>query len=421
MIRGFTLPHISLRPSLAVLALISVLSACSGEDSQFRLVSNNQRAGQDRDLPSLVVTNTPPPPGVLYRPGSRDTILANKAIASSRDSSGQIVGIPSLDAQHVETVVTHKAAELKHELELLRESMGTSSNQIKELRNKGESDTSSYYALIASINRDLQAGTTSGNPILIGRWNTAQDKLNLLSQSTGLLNTLATDLTYQASKASFLQESVRAAFSLSGAVDEDHKKLTEIEDGINQNIVAINRLMTQVNDEVNRRSVFMRTERANLQALSLAISKGELYGQSVVNSVYKRAADDGNLVGAGIVQNTASSSSSSLSPPAAMSGGQRRPLVVIRFDHPNVEYEQPLYTAISQALEKYPAVKFDLVAVSANEGNPARLAMASAEARKNGESVLRSLTQMGLPLERIRLNAATSKDVMNSEVHIYIR
>jgi len=99
----------------------------------------------------------------------------------------------------------------------------------------------------------------------------------------------------------------------------------------------------------------------------------------------------------------------------------RKPLVIIRFDRPNVDYDQPLYMAISQALEKYPSAKFDLVAVSVSGGNPARLAMSSSEARKNGEAVLRSMAKMGLPMERVRLSAANSKDVLNSEVHIYIQ
>jgi len=83
-----------------------------------------------------------------------------------------------------------------------------------------------------------------------------------------------------------------------------------------------------------------------------------------------------------------------------------------------VNYEQALYSAVGQALEKYPAAKFDLVAVSPSQ---AKMALASTEARKNGESVLRSLANMGLPLERVRLNAANSSAVRNSEVHLYLQ
>jgi hypothetical protein len=55
------------------------------------------------------------------------------------------------------------------------------------------------------------------------------------------------------------------------------------------------------------------------------------------------------------------------------------------------------------------------------EGNPAKMAMSSSDARKNGEEVLRAMIKMGLPIERVSLSAANSRDVLNSEVHIYIQ
>ncbi|MBU6475413.1 MAG: hypothetical protein KGQ70_05560, partial [Alphaproteobacteria bacterium] len=78
-------------------------------------------------------------------------------------------------------------------------------------------------------------------------------------------------------------------------------------------------------------------------------------------------------------------------------------------------------TAVDQALEKFPSARFDLVAISNTNGNAAQLALSSAEARKNGERVLRSLQDMGLPLSRIRLSAASGKNVLNSEVHLYLQ
>ena len=47
-------------------------------------------------------------------------------------------------------------------------------------------------------------------------------------------------------------------------------------------------------------------------------------------------------------------------------GTARRPLVTIRFDRPNPAYEQPLYTAVSRALERRPSATFELVGVAAN-------------------------------------------------------
>ena len=187
---------------------------------------------------------------------------------------------------------------------------------------------------------------------------------------------------------------------------EDHQKLRVLEDDTNQTIVTLNRLLTSTSDEINRRQSYLRTEKMNLQTLSLAVANGELYGQNLSNSLFQRATQDATTFTA---------------PAPAQNPASRRPLVIIRFDRNNVNYEQALYTAVGQALDRYPAAKFDLVAVSPSEGNPAELALASTEARKNGENVLRSLTQMGVPLERVRLNAANSSTVRNSEVHLYMQ
>ncbi len=351
-----------------------------------------------RKLPTLVVTNDPPPE-VIYRRGSRDTVLS--------DNTG--ANVYPVNTQNVETLVTRKVAELSRDMTAIGRNTDDYQQRLKTLQVKSDVTASKYYELVAAINTELQSGTTPGNPILVERWSRAQDHLMDLSETAGLLNGLATDLADESSKASFLQENVRAAYALSGAVKEDHVKLHTLEDNVNQNIVALNRLLTATSDEINRRGAYLRSERLNMTTLSLAIANGELYGQNIANTMFKKAAQDGQAL-----------YQSAPGQPAATQE-QRRPLVIIRFDRPNVDYEQALYSAVSQALEKYPSAKFDLVAIGPTDGNPAQLALASTEARKNGEAVLRSLTQMGLPVERVNLNAANSSDVRNSEVHIYIQ
>ncbi len=350
-----------------------------------------------RKLPTLVVTNDPPPE-VIYRRGSRDTVIAG-------DTSNNPYPI---NTQNVETLVTRKVAELSRDLTQISRNTSGYQDRLKALQVKSDVTAAKYYELVAAINTELQSGTTPGNPILVERWNGAQEHLSALGETAGHLNTLATDLADESSKASFLQENVRAAYALSGAVKEDHRKLHDLEDTVNQNIVSLNRLLTATSDEINRRGAYLRSERLNMTTLSLAIANGELYGQNIANTMFKKAAEDGQA----LYQSQQA---------AGMAPEQRRPLVIIRFDRANVDYEQALYSAVSQALEKYPSAKFDLVAIGPTDGNPAQLALATTEARKNGEAVLRSLTQMGLPVERVTLNAANSKDVRNSEVHIYIQ
>lgn len=366
-----------------------MLSACHADGHS----SSTQTSSGNR-MPGLVVSSEPPPE-VIYRRGSRDTVLAGQDSSALRGYS----------AQNIETLVTRKVGELRRDLDSLKRSTNSYGDRLKTLQVKSDAAAAQYYEQVATINTELQAGSTPGNPVLVERWNTAQERLEALSQNAAHLNGLATDLANEASKASYLQENVRAAYGLSGAVKEDHVKLRALEDEVNQTIVTLNRLLTSTSDEINRRQAYLRTEKLNLQTLSLAVANGELYGQNLSNSLFKRATQE----------------ATTFSAPAAQNPATRRPLVIVRFDRSNVNYEQALYTAVGQALEKYPAAKFDLVAVSPAQGNAAELALASTEARKNGEAVLRSLTQMGLPLERVRLNAANSSSVRNSEVHLYLQ
>jgi hypothetical protein len=349
--------------------------------------------------PSLVVTDEPVPE-VIYQAGSRDAVAE---IAPSKMQQ-DIAPVPVLPAPSGNTLVARKVSSLAQDVGQENNVVGGFQDRLDGLHARSEALAGDYYGLVASINTELQSGTTAGNPVLADRWNQAQAKLDALTESGSSLNALAADVAAEASKAAYLQESIRATYGLSGAVAADHKRLQQLEDDVNKDIVGINRLLTSVNDEINRRTAQLRAERLNLQTLALSVANGELYGQNMSNSLFKKATAD----------------SQDLFKPGA-APASRRPLVIIRFDRPNVDYQQALYAAVSQALEKFPAAKFDLVAVSPSTGNPARIALASTEARKNGEGVLRALTQMGVPMERIRLSAATSRDVANSEAQLYIQ
>ena len=91
----------------------------------------------------------------------------------------------------------------------------------------------------------------------------------------------------------------------------------------------------------------------------------------------------------------------------------KRPLVVIRFDKPDVVYEPALYQALSRALERRPDATFDLVAVSPNEAG-------QAAARRDADAVFKSMTSMGLPAERVAMAAMAAPAVTTPEVHIYV-
>ena len=240
----------------------------------------------------------------------------------------------------------------------------------------------------------------------MNQWNVAQASLAQVENDIAQMNTLANGVASTSTLSAFLLETTRAAYGLSGAIDEDHRQLSILEDEVNRTVVLIDRLLNELSEDISRQSNYLSSERTNLTTLALAIKNGEILGSSLGNRAFSSAAP-------------AASSGFASSPPA--SAGTRRPLVVIRFDRNNVQYEQPLYNAVSSALQRRPNAMFDLVAVAPNHGNAARVALSASSSKKNAETVLRSLSDMGLPLDRVRLSALTSNTAATNEVHLYVR
>lgn len=303
------------------------------------------------------------------------------------------------------TYVGAKVQQLRQDLVNMQAAISQHNNDLQQLRNTTVQHSQAYHGIVAAISARLQVGTTPGNPVLVQQWNEAQGDLDRLDSDIAGMNSLENKVTADSAMSAYLLQSVRAAYGLSGAVDEDHRQLAILEDETNRTVVLIDRLLNELSQDVRRQSDYVSRERGNLSTLSLAISNGELYGQSLANRAYQSATP--RPYGAAASGFTGADG--------------RRPLVVIRFDRPKVEYEQALYSALSKTLERRPDASFDLVAVSAQKGSPAEAAINANAARKNAEAVMRSLNSMGLPADRVTLSAATSPTASTNEVHLYVR
>ena len=330
-------------------------------------------------------TLSPPPPPALGRTN----------FVPPRVSQGSATG----------TYVGQRVAELRGELQRLQSQIGQQNTQLQAIRNMTVQHSQNYHGTVAAVNAKLQVGTTPGNPTLVNQWNVAQASLAQVENDIAQMNTLSNGVAGTSTLSAFLLETTRAAYGLSGAIDADHRQLAILEDEVNRTVVLIDRLLNELSEDVSRQSNYLSAERTNLTTLSLAVKNGELLGSSLGNRAFSSSAPAVN--------------SSFRSAPVA--GGVRRPLVVIRFDRASVQYEQPLYNAVSRALQRRPNAMFDLVAIAPNRGNAARVALAASSSKKNAETVLRSLSDMGLPLDRVRLSALTSNTAATNEVHIYVR
>jgi hypothetical protein len=340
---------------------------------------------------------------------------------AERNATAQMSGQPqSTQAQPAPasgTQVGQRVARMREDVQRLQSGVAGNNQQLQQLRAETVQTSQRYYTLVAGVNARLQVGTTPGNPILQGQWQQANQELDRIAAEIGRMTTLSNQVSADAALAAFLLESVRAAYTLSGAVEEDHRALASLEDDVNRTVVTIDRMLTELSEDISRQSAYISRERSNLSTLAVAIKNGELYGTGLGNRAFVQSQG----LEPGPAQTSAVGRGAAAQQQQAAASADRRPLVVIRFDRANPSYEQALYTAVNRALERKPDARFDVVAVAPGKGTQAQVALASSNSKKNAETVVRSLTNMGLPADRVRLSSRTSGNIQSSEVHVLVR
>jgi len=381
------------RPLVFVAA--ALLSGCSfSSDSLLPTLTGEDPAGTSNQ-PAQQAQAPRPAPAPVAQPAPAP---APAPMVQTSQSSQTVNGSASAN-----TFVGGKVTELRQELRRLQANVSKNNTDLQQLRSSSVQKAENYQRAVAGVNSRLQVGTTPGNPILVQQFNSALGLLNEISTDISTMNKLTTQVTADSTLAAFLSENTRAAFRLSGAVDEDHQGLALLEDEVNRTVVLVDRLLKELSEDIQRQTNFVATERGNLNTLSASIKTGEIMGASLTNRALT-AATSGSAVG---------------SPRLSSSTVGRRPLVVIRFDRPDVAYDQALYNAVSRTLERRPSSTFSLVAVAPNTGGAAKVALNRNKARRNAENVLRSLQRMGLPTQRVSLSERTGR-ATSTEVHLYL-
>lgn len=361
--------------SLAMGAGLS-LAACSDIDSMFGADSSYMA---EAPTASDAGAAPPPPPVAAAVPGGAPVATITPVTIDAGPNTG--------------TAVNRTIQSLRAQISGLQQKLSSNAARFADLRNSSAGAASAYQESKARITTRLQIGTTRGNPELVSEWNSAQGQLDALSGNINAMNALGTDVTNDSSTAHYAQDQISATYNVSGAVDEDHRQLRLLEDQTAQTIVMIDRLLREVSDAVQRSTAYAATERSNLTTLSASIKSGELYG-------------------GGLAVPT------SFGGTAAVGGS---PLVVIKFDRPNVDYQQILYAALNQALQNRPGAGFQVVAVAPTRGTAASVQMAQSTARRHAQDVVRSMTDMGVPATRLNVASTTDPGANASEVRVFVR
>ena len=301
-----------------------------------------------------------------------------------------------------QTLVGQKIHALRGDLAHMQARLGAHNAELQTRSDAVRQSAAGYHGLVGEINSRLQLGSPPGNPELVAQWGQAKAELDKVGASLSGLNALGNEVAATSALAAYLLKSVPATYELSGAVEEDHRQLAMMDEEIRKSVIVIDRLRNEVTEATANAQGYFTSERPNLTALQVAIDSGEYIGGSLASRAF------------------------GVPPPpppggAAAQVGQRQPLVVIRFGDADVDYEHALFSVVSRALDRKPNAGFDLVAVTPGGATSAQAPLAASASRRNAENVLRSLTGLGLPSDRVTLSATTSPSAQVNEVHVYVR
>lgn len=384
--------------ALLALSLALALAGCGTiDDALFGSDTSDQGEAATAPAPETAAqpaTTAGTLPG--SQEGTQEGTLPGTTTGTPVAASAGITPVTIESGPDTGTAVNHTIQSLRAQISAVQDKILADAQQLADLRATAGQASQQYHEAKAAIAARLQLGTTRGNPELVAQWNTAQSALDNMTVNINSLNALGSDVANQSSAAHFALNTIEATFNVSGAVDEDHHQLSVLRDETDQVIVIIDSLLTNVSNTVERQTTYVANERSSLTTLASAIKDGSYYG------------DLGGPV-AGVA-------------PASFVGGVSGPaLVTIRFDHARVDFQQILYTAVAQALQTRPGSGFAVVAVSPTRGSAAAVQLAQTEAERHARDVLRSLSDMGVPANRLDLSSSTDPAASVSEVRVYVR
>ena len=322
---------------------------------------------------------------------------------------GTLTRTEQISAEPSGTFVGQKIPPLREDFDSVTEAFLIHRDSYEEIKNRVYGAATQFYGTVAAINTKLQLGTTPGNPVLVKQYDEAQTELKNIESYSREVNLLNQKVTADAGVVALLKSTINKTLRLAGAIDQDHRHLEVLEDDVEKIEVNIARIINEITEEVSRQSGFMRIENQNLLTVAVAIRNGEAMGTGIRNRSFLAAQA---LADAG--------------PPDKQLEVKRvnitgLPLVVIRFDDPNIDYEKTLYDAIGITVDKKPDASFGLVAVAPIGKNEGETRINASKVKKYAERVLRSMVSFGMPSKKIALTAKTSGDVVVPEVHIFVQ
>lgn len=358
-----------------------LLSACAS-DSPFRSLFGKdvETDYSKNDLPTLGSTNFEPIE--ISRVGNTGTLVGQKVIA------------------------------FRKELTELQDSIKQNNTELQKVRSSVIDNAIEYHNTTAAMEAKLQVGTTPGNPIMYQMLQKAQGNVVVMDENANTLNNIYNQAVSDMSVVNNLQESIRATYGVSGAIDEDHTQLRTLENETSQTAILISSLLSEVGNDYNRQVEYTNTARNYLTSLDSAIKVGS-YG---IRNEPLPPVQTSSVYSAPVSAKAQSSGtySSTQKRDNAVSG---KPLFVAKFNKGTINYKDSLNSAIKAAQSKNNGLRYEVVAVTpVTAANSLR-----STAQNHAAEVFEEITKAGVSPDKIDLLSKTSETASGAEVQVFVK
>ena len=330
--------------------------------------------------------------------------VQEQAAQNNAASAGIVLGTTNFEPVDVSevsntgTFVGQKVLTFRGELNQLQNSIRTNNAELQKIRNSIINNALEYHKTIAEIETKLQVGTTPGNPHMFEKLAKAESNIQIMNTNAAALNQLSGKVSADTANTDYLVEVIRSAYSISGAVDEDHRQLRILENEAGQTSILMHSLLNEINSDITRQQQYVKTANSNIANLSSAIRVGSF---GVNNAPISRSP----LLNA----NPVASSQVEQEAPAYAGG---KPLFAVRFANKDVNYKDGLKKAVANAVAKKKSVIFDVVAVNSLQGS---------SANEYASKVFQDIIALGVTADRVNISSKIDAEADYPSVMVFVR
>lgn len=314
-------------------------------------------------------------------------------------SSGQSTG----------TFVGQKVIAFRNELINLQDAIRKHNNELQKIRASINVNAVQHQEAVNSVESRLQIGTTPGNPHVISSLQSAQNNIRVMNDNAISTNQLSTRVVSDVAMISYVLNSIKTAYTISGAVDEDHQQLKVLQNEAERTSVVLNNILNEVNNDYARQQQYIATANKTISSLEEPVRRGNLSGYPRSEPVNIAHVSPNPVVPVNTYAMTSS--------PVQQENFSSRPLLAIKFNKDNVSYKDGLVRAVAGALKAKPTIMFDIVAVTPPSSTPAM----RNNARTKATEVFQEIISAGVSPDRVSLSAKSSVDAASTEVHVYVK